>query len=177
MKELLKIRDLLFGDSGEEYFIETRNKKNGWIGVASFHTNGEEKIHVNEGDPSGSDDASYSYKDFLKKYDYELKKEEKISKPNNYFNMFTLLGRINSVNYDENKKLHVICIKSSNIYGDFVIPINAYGKLEDNVLKLLKYDALIGIKGFIGLTIDGIPELHAQKFTILASKSDDENEN
>ena len=73
MDNLLKLKDLLKSD--ELLYIETRNKETGWIGCASFHTNGEDKIIVFEGDSSGSDDASYTYNDFLKKYDYELKKE------------------------------------------------------------------------------------------------------
>ena len=73
MKDLLTIKQMLVND--ELLYIETHNKETGWIGCASFHTNGEYKLHVNEGDPSGSDDASYNYEEFLSRYDYKLKRE------------------------------------------------------------------------------------------------------
>ena len=73
MDDLLAIKPMLKND--ELLYIETHNKETGWIGCASFHTNGEEKIRVNEGDPSGSDDASYTYSEFLKNYTYVLKRE------------------------------------------------------------------------------------------------------
>lgn len=59
-----------------DYHIETHNRITGWVGYASFYTNGEEKIYVNEGDPSGSDDAEYSYDEFMDKYDFLLVMEE-----------------------------------------------------------------------------------------------------
>ena len=71
--ELNELKKLILSD--DLYYIETLNKKTGWIGCASFYTNGEEKIYVNEGDPSGSDDAGYTYDEFLNNYFYELKRE------------------------------------------------------------------------------------------------------
>ena len=75
MDKLLKMKELIFGDSSDEYFIKIKNKNTGWIGCASFYTNGENKIYVNEGNPDGSDDAGYTYEEFLNLYDFELKKE------------------------------------------------------------------------------------------------------
>ena len=75
MKDLLAIKEWIFNDSNENYDFITRNKETGWEGYASFCTNGEDKILVFEGDPSGCDDASYTYDEFLKKYDFKLKKE------------------------------------------------------------------------------------------------------
>lgn len=71
--ELKEIKKILASD--DSLYLETKNLEKGYTGVASFHTNGEEKIIVFEGDPSGSDDASYTYNDFLKKYSFEIKKE------------------------------------------------------------------------------------------------------
>lgn len=172
MKELLKIKEFLENDKDGEYILETTNKKTGWIGCASFHTNGEKKIHVNEGDSSGSDDDSYSYADFLKKYDYVLKKESDTIKPKNHFNMFTLIGRINDFYFNEKKKKHVIVISSSNPFGDFTVPFNAYGKLNNDVLKILKKNTIIGIKGFVGADDEGHIELNVEKFVILARRED-----
>jgi len=73
MKELMEIKKLL--DFDELLYLETYNKITGWIGCASFYTNGERKIYVNEGDDSGSDDAGYTFEDFLNKYTYILKRE------------------------------------------------------------------------------------------------------
>lgn len=176
MKGLLKIKKFLENDKSDEYILETTNKETGWIGCASFHTNGEEKIRVNEGDPFGSDDASYTYKEFIKKYNYVLKKEIEQIKPKTHYNVYTLLGRINSYYYDESKHRHVVVLSASNCYGDFTIPSYAFGKFSDDILKLLKKDALIGIRGFIGANSDGQLELYAEKFTILANKKDDKNE-
>ena len=74
MNELLKLKEVLRND--ELSYLETYNKITGWVGCASFYTNGENKIYVNEGDGSGCDDAGYSYNEFLEKYSYELKREE-----------------------------------------------------------------------------------------------------
>ena len=57
------------------YYIQTTNKETGWIGCASFHTN-EDKIFVYEGDGSGKDDTMYTYDEFVKKYEFDLMKEE-----------------------------------------------------------------------------------------------------
>ena len=73
MKELMEIKALLKSD--ELLYLETYNKITGWVGCASFYTNGEAKIYVNEGDGSGCDDAGYTYEEFINKYSYVLKKE------------------------------------------------------------------------------------------------------
>ena len=73
MKQLLETRDQLQSD--DLLYIETKNKETGWIGCASFYTNGEPKIYVNEGDGSGCDDAGYTFDEFLNKYDYQIKRE------------------------------------------------------------------------------------------------------
>ena len=74
MNKLLEIKkELLLDDS---LYIETTNKKTGWIGVASFFTNGENKIRVNEGNPDGSDDDDYTYEEFLNNYKFEILHEE-----------------------------------------------------------------------------------------------------
>ena len=73
MEELLKLKDMLRND--DTLYLETTNKSNGWIGCASFYTNGEQKIWINEGNGDGSDDHGVSYEDFLKYYMFELKKE------------------------------------------------------------------------------------------------------
>ena len=73
MLKLIEYKNLLAQD--DMYYIETTNKKTGWIGVASFYTNGEDKIGVCEGDPSGSDDAGYTFDEFIEKYDFVLRRE------------------------------------------------------------------------------------------------------
>jgi len=73
MEELLEIKKQLKSD--ELLYLETYNKITGWVGCASFYTNGEDKIYVNEGDGSGCDDAGYTYEEFIKKYSYVLKRE------------------------------------------------------------------------------------------------------
>jgi len=73
MKDLLEIKKIITTD--ELYYLETENKNTGWIGCASFYTNGEDKIYVNEGAPDGSDDAGYTYNEFINKYEYQLKRE------------------------------------------------------------------------------------------------------
>jgi len=70
---LLEIKKLLADD--ELLYLETHNKLNGWVGCASFYTNGEAKIMVFEGDGSGCDDAGYTFDEFLNKYTYVLKRE------------------------------------------------------------------------------------------------------
>ena len=70
MEGLMQIKDFIKIHEG--YYIETFNKETGWWGCASFYTNGEDKIYVNEGDGSGKDDAGYTYEEFLQKYDYYL---------------------------------------------------------------------------------------------------------
>jgi len=57
MKELMEIKALLKSD--ELLYLGTYNKITGWFGCASFYTNGEAKIYVNEGDGSGCDDAGH----------------------------------------------------------------------------------------------------------------------
>lgn len=73
MKELMDIKMVLKID--DLLYLETYNKETGWVGCASFYTNGEDKIYVNEGDGSGCDDAGYTYEEFLYKYNYVLKRE------------------------------------------------------------------------------------------------------
>ena len=73
MNELLEFKELLKND--ELLYLETYNKITGWVGCASFYTNGEPKIYVNEGDGSGCDDAGYTFEEFMNKYDYVLKRE------------------------------------------------------------------------------------------------------
>lgn len=48
----------------------TKNKKTGWNGVASFLTNGEDMIRVNEGASDGSDDSDMSFNDFITNYNF-----------------------------------------------------------------------------------------------------------
>lgn len=76
MEELMRIKDIILNGK-EDYIIETKNKETGWVGCASFHTNGEDKIIVFEGNSDGSDDRSHTYEEFMQKYDYEFKKEGK----------------------------------------------------------------------------------------------------
>lgn len=56
------------------YYIHTINKNTLWEGVASFHTNGESKLRINEGASDGSDDHSETIEDFLKKYEFRLER-------------------------------------------------------------------------------------------------------
>lgn len=76
MERILKHYKKFLQENQDEFYMETRNRETGWIGCASFYTNGEAKIYVNEGDGSGKDDAGYTYEEFIKKYDFNLKKEE-----------------------------------------------------------------------------------------------------
>lgn len=66
MNQLLEYRKIYLANP-DVYFIQTVNKTNGNVGVGSFHTNGEDKIIVFEGDSSGKDDASYTFDEFLEK--------------------------------------------------------------------------------------------------------------
>lgn len=75
MERLLEIRNIIINNPTRNYGIETKNKETGQIGWASFHTNGEDKIKVFEGNPDGSDDKSYAYEEFIEKYEYTLIKE------------------------------------------------------------------------------------------------------
>lgn len=59
----------------DDLYLKTVNKSNGFVGVASFFTNGEKKIRVNEGNPDGSDDADYSYEEFINNYEFQLLNE------------------------------------------------------------------------------------------------------
>lgn len=74
MERLMEIKKIL-EQNRDLYYIETVNRETGWVGCASFYTNGEAKIYVNEGDGSGKDDAGYTYEEFLQKYDYDLMQE------------------------------------------------------------------------------------------------------
>ena len=56
------------------YYILSINKKTLWEGVASFYTNGENKIWINEGAGDGSDDHGETIEDFLKKYEFRLER-------------------------------------------------------------------------------------------------------
>lgn len=70
---LNEIKKELLAD--EDLYLQTTNKSSGLIGVASFFTNGEDKIRVNEGNPDGSDDADYTYEEFVNNYEFELLSE------------------------------------------------------------------------------------------------------
>ena len=71
-KEMLYAMKKILELDGDYYHIFTINKKKKWEGVASFHTNGEEKIRVYEGAEDGSDDISISIVEFLKNYEFRL---------------------------------------------------------------------------------------------------------
>ena len=73
IEELLKIKSIL--KYNDNLYIETTNKEKKCKGCATFYTNGEQKIMVYEGNSDGSDDAGYTYEEFVQKYDYEVKKE------------------------------------------------------------------------------------------------------
>lgn len=68
--KLLDIKKQLQLD--DELQLHTHNKQTGWIGVASFFTNGEDMICVYEGNSDGSDDKDMSFNDFIKNYDFYL---------------------------------------------------------------------------------------------------------
>ena len=72
---LLAMKKVIELDDENIYYIYTVNKNNGWEGCASFLTNGEDKIKVYEGKSDSSDDQIYTYKDFIQKYLFELRKE------------------------------------------------------------------------------------------------------
>lgn len=67
MKKVIELDDM--------YYIATINKTTKWEGVASFHTNGEEKIKVFEGSDDGSTDVSVTYDEFLNNYQFGLERE------------------------------------------------------------------------------------------------------
>lgn len=73
LQNLIAMKEILKND--ELSYIETKNKQNGWIGCATFYTNGEQKIKVFEGDGSGKDDKAYTYEEFIKKYEFKLERE------------------------------------------------------------------------------------------------------
>lgn len=70
---LMAMKKVIDLDS-DYYYILTINKKTHWEGVASFHTNGENKLRINEGASDGSDDHSETVEDFLKKYEFRLER-------------------------------------------------------------------------------------------------------
>lgn len=61
-------------DLDSDYQIMTINKKLKCEGVASFYTNGEDKIWINEGAEDGSDDHGETIESFLKKYEFRLER-------------------------------------------------------------------------------------------------------
>jgi hypothetical protein len=69
-KSLKAIQSVLIAN--EELSLYTKNKKNGWLGVASFFTNGLDKIRINEGNPDGSDDCNVSFQEFIDNYYYVI---------------------------------------------------------------------------------------------------------
>ena len=73
-KEMLMAMKKIVELDDDIYYIHTINKKTLWEGVASFHTNGEEKLRINEGASDGSDDHSETIEDFLKKYQFGLER-------------------------------------------------------------------------------------------------------
>ena len=70
IKTLLLYKPIL--KSNEVLLMFTKNKEKGWSGVASFCTNGEDMIRVNEGASDGSNDSNMTYEDFIKNYDYKI---------------------------------------------------------------------------------------------------------
>ena len=74
MKELIETRELIRKNNNKDYNIETKNTKTGWMGCASFY-NDNKTIKVFEGNGDGSDDAEYTYEEFIKKYEYKLIEE------------------------------------------------------------------------------------------------------
>ena len=56
------------------YYIGTINKSKKIEGVASFYTNGENKIWINEGAEDGSDDHEETIESFLEKYEFRLER-------------------------------------------------------------------------------------------------------
>lgn len=73
-KEMLMAIKKIVELDDDVYYIQTINKKTLWEGVASFHTNGEDKLRINEGASDGSDDHSETIEDFLKKYQFRLER-------------------------------------------------------------------------------------------------------
>ena len=73
MNELMKIKKMIQED--ELLVIETKNLNTGWIGCASFLTNGEDKIKVFEGSGDGSDDKVLTFGEFLSNYSFKIKRE------------------------------------------------------------------------------------------------------
>jgi len=72
-KNLLNLFDIKKSmEANQELALHTHNKQTGWIGVASFFTNGEDKIGVYEGNPDGSDDKDMTFEDFINNYDFYL---------------------------------------------------------------------------------------------------------
>lgn len=61
-------------DLDSDYHIMTINKKLKREGVASFYTNGEDKVWINEGAEDGSDDHGETIENFLKKYEFRLER-------------------------------------------------------------------------------------------------------
>lgn len=76
MELLMAIKKVLELDKGDKYYLQTINKKTNWEGIASFLTNGEEKIRVFEGSSDGADDHDETYEDFIEKYKFTLRVED-----------------------------------------------------------------------------------------------------
>lgn len=77
LSNLKNIKTKLFLD--ESLMLETKNKKDNFIGCATFSPL-EDKVFIFEGDSSGKDDKEMSYEEFLNNYTFELKKELENSK-------------------------------------------------------------------------------------------------
>lgn len=70
LKEFKKITEL-----DNDYYLEVVNKETNWEGEAYFTTNQENMIKVYEGSPDGRDDHEETFENFIKKYDFRIKRD------------------------------------------------------------------------------------------------------
>lgn len=76
LERLLEIKEWMQqNNQDEEYCIETKNRETNWQGEATFTTRGPARIMVFEGNGDGSDDATYTYEEFVEKYDFDIRRD------------------------------------------------------------------------------------------------------